>query len=176
VVAALGLAFLVRRHRPGAGLIGGALAMLGLMCFASIIALDGFTWGVLGEVGARTGDITITPQALHDVQQSEWSLQYYVPALSFAIGMALLAVTAARSGAVPAWAGWLLALGAVLTGTEGLVVSNAYYVLGAAVMLVAGAGIALALWRTGDEEFAGGPGAESAEAAETAPDTPVILP
>jgi hypothetical protein len=159
VVAVLGLAFLVRRRRPGAGLLGGVLAMLGLMCFASIIALDGFTWGVLGEVSGSTGDRAVTVRALHDVQQSEWSLQYYLPALSFAVGMALLGVSAARSGAVPAWAGWLLALGAVLTGTEGLVVSNAYYVLGAAVMLVAGAGVARAILRMSDAEFARGQGA-----------------
>lgn len=155
MVAALGLAFLVRRHgRPGAGLAGGALAMLGLMCFAAIIALDGFTWGVLGEVSARTADTRVTAAALHDIQQSEWSLQFYVPALAFAAGMATLGITAARSGAVPAWSGWLLALGAVLAGTEGVIVSNVYYVIGAAVLLAGGTAVALAIWRMRDEEFA----------------------
>lgn len=156
VVAALGLAFMVRRREPGLGLVGGVLSMLGLMCFAAIIALDGFTWGVLGEVAARSGDTEVTSEVLHDVQQSEWSLQYYVPALSFAIGMAMLAVTAARSGAVPAPAGWLLALGVVLVGTEGLIVSNAYYVAGSSVLLLGGTAVALAIWRMSDEEFAGG--------------------
>lgn len=132
------------------------LALLGLLCFAAIVALDGFTWGVLGEVSGRTGDTTVTAQALHDIQQSEWSLQYYVPALSFAVGMVLLGVTAARAGAVPAWAGWLFALGAVLVGTEGLIVSNAYYVIGSAVMLAGGTSIALPLLRMRDEEFAAG--------------------
>jgi uncharacterized protein DUF4386 len=155
-VAALGLAFLVRRRRPRAGLWGGVLAMLGLLCFAAIVSLDGFTWGVLGEVSGRSGDTNVTAQALHDAQQSEWSLQYYVPALSFAIGMVMLAVAAGRSGAVPAWAGWLFALGSVLVGTEGLIVSNAYYVTGSAVMLAGGMSIALALLRMRDEEFAAG--------------------
>jgi len=154
VAAALGLAFLVRRRRPQAGLIGGALAVLGIVCFAAIIALDGFTWGVLGEIQGRTGDTRITTEALHDIQQSEWSLQYYVPALGFAVGMAVLGITAARSGAVPAAAGWVLALGAVLVGTEGLIVSNAYYVIGSAVLLAGGAAVALAIWRMSDEEFA----------------------
>ena len=156
VVAALGLAYLVRRRRPGAGLAGGALAMLGLMCFASIIALDGFTWGVLGEVSARTGDQRVSAEALHDVQQSEWSLQFYVPALAFAAGMGTLAITAARSGLVPAWAGWLLALGALLAGTEGLIVSNVYYVVGSAVLLAGGTAVALTVARMSDEEFASG--------------------
>ena len=157
-VAALGLAFLVRRRNPGAGLWGGVLAMLGLMSFAAIVALDGFTWGVLGDVSRTTGDRVVTATALHEIQQSGWSLQYYVPALSFAIGMVLLAGAAARSGALPAWTGWLFALGSVLVGTEGLIVSNAYYLVGSIVMLAGGASIAWALVRMNDEEFtAGGP-------------------
>lgn len=155
-VAILGLTFLVRRHRPQAGLIGGALAMLGVLCLAAIVALDGFTWGVLGDVSTRsTAHAQVAESALHEVQQSPWSLQYYLPALSFTVGMAALAVTAARSGALPAPVGWLLALGSVLVGTEGLIVSNAYYLIGSAVMLVAGVTVAWALKRMSDEEFAG---------------------
>ena len=155
-VAALGLAFLVRRRRPQAGLVGGALALLGVLCLAAVVALDGFTWGVLGEVSSRSpAHAQVAEAALHDVQQSEWSLQYYVPALAFLVGMTALAITAARSGALPPAAGWLLALGSVLVGTEGLIVSNAYYVVGSAVMLVAGVTVAWALRRMSDEEFAG---------------------
>lgn len=153
-VAVLGLAFLVRRHRPVAGLVGGVLALLGVLSLASVVALDGFTWGILGEVSARTGDTRVTAQALHDVQQSEWSLQYYVPALAFTVGMVYLAVTAARSGALPEPAGWLLALGSLLVGTEGLIVSNAYYLIGSVVMLAAGVAVALGLVRMGDDDFA----------------------
>jgi hypothetical protein len=155
VVAALGLAFLVRRRMPRAGLAGGVLALLGLMCLAAIVALDGFTWGVVGEVAGRTGDTLGTAAVLHDVQQSEWSLQFYVPALAFAIGMATLAIAAARSGAVPGWAGGLLALGAVLAGTEGLIVSNLYYVIGSAVLLAGATATAIPVWRMSDEEYAG---------------------
>lgn len=154
VAAGLGLAFLVRRRMPRAGLAGGALTMLGLMCLAAVIALDGFTWGVLGEVSARTQDTAVAAAALHDVQQSEWSLQFYAPALAWAVGMVTLAVAAARSGAVPAWAGWLLALGAVLAGTEGLIVSNLYYVIGSSVLLAGGTAVAIYVWRMSDEEYA----------------------
>ena len=155
-VAVLGLAFLVRRRRPQAGLVGGGLALLGVLSLAAVVALDGFTWGVLGEVSSRSpAHQQVAEAALHDVQQSEWSLQYYVPALAFTVGMAALAITAARSRALPPAVGWLLALGSVLVGTEGLIVSNAYYVAGSAVMLLAGATVAWALRRMSDEEFAG---------------------
>jgi hypothetical protein len=160
VAAALGLAFLVRRRRPAAGLAGGVLAVLGIVCFAAIIALDGFTWGILGEVSGRSAlHREVGAQTLHDVQQSEWSLQSYAPALAFAVGMALLGITAARSGAVPPPAGYLLALGAFLVGTEGLIVSNAYYVTGSAVLLAGAGTVGLVIARMSDEEFErGGPG------------------
>jgi hypothetical protein len=114
---------------------------------------------VLGHVSAGTGDARVSERALHEVQRSGWALQYYVPALSFAVGMALLGITAARTRAVPPPAGWLLALGAVLVGTEGLIVSNVYYVTGSATLLAGGLAVALALGRMSDEEFAGGGGA-----------------
>lgn len=157
LVAALGLAFLVRRRRPGAGLAGGALAVLGILSLAAVVALDGFTWGVLGEVSSRgAAHELVAGEALRDIQQSEWSLQYYVPALAFTVGMTSLAIVAARSGALPAAAGWLLALGSLLVGTEGLIVSNAYYVAGSVVMLTAGMAVALSLFRMTDGEFATG--------------------
>jgi hypothetical protein len=157
--AILGLAFLVRRRSPGAGLVGGGLAMLGLLSLASVIALDGFTWGILGEIHAQPGnDAKTVERTLHDVQQSEWALPFYATTTGWLAGWLVLAVAAARGGALPAWLGALLGLGAVLVGTEGVIVSNAYYVAGAAVLLLAGALTAVHLWRMNDEQFAdGGP-------------------
>src|SRR5919197_4098192 len=77
--AALGLAFMVRRRQPGLGLVGGALAVAGLIGLGAAITIDGFTWGVLGELSAKgpaahAGAIV----ALHDVQHSNWSFLYYL--------------------------------------------------------------------------------------------------
>ena len=175
VVAALGLAYLVRKRRPGAGLAGGALTMLGLMCLAAVIALDGFAWGILGEISSRTGDTRITAEALDDMQQSRWSLQFYVPALAFAVGMATLGIVAARSGVVRPWAGYLLALGAVLAGTEGVIVSNVYYVIGALVLLAGGAAVALSIRRMSDAAFANG-GEEPPQEQEAERKPEIVLP
>ena len=157
--AVLGLAFLVRRRRPRLGLVGGALGLVGLMSFAAVISLDGFTWGVLGRVFNARGAAPATAEiALHEVQQSGWSLIYYVPTLGFIVGFAALAIGAARQGAVPAWAGGLLALGAVMAGVETAVISNAYFIVASAVLLAGGAAVAAALARMSDEDFArGGP-------------------
>jgi hypothetical protein len=154
-VAILGLAFLVRRTRPRAGLAAGVLGIGGLMCLAAVIALDGFTWGILGELFGQTRSPAIV-QALADVQQSEWGLQYYVPALGFLIALVLLGVLLARDRIAPTWAGWLLVLGGVLAGTETLITSNAYFIVGSLVLLAGAGGVGLAVARMTDAEFASG--------------------
>jgi hypothetical protein len=72
--------------------------------------------------------------------------------------MIMLAIGAVRQGAVPAWAGGLLALAVVMVGTETAIVSNAYYIAGATVFLAGGVAVALALARLSDEQFAHGSG------------------
>jgi hypothetical protein len=155
--AVLGLAFLVRRRQPGLGLAGGALAVAGLIGLGAAITIDGFTWGVLGEVStkgpaAHAGAVV----ALHDVQHSDWSFLYYLTPLGFIVGMVLLAVGTVRQGAVPAWSGGLLVVAVLMTGTETAIVSNAYFIAGASVLLAGGVATAWALWRMSDAEFASG--------------------
>ena len=155
--AVLGLAFLVRRRRPGYGLLAGALALAGLLGLAAVIAIDGFAWGIAGELSANS---PLGPngavEVLKDLQGSEWSLIYYLTPAGFIVGMLMLAIGAARDGAVPMWAGALLALAVLMVGTETAIVSNAYFIAGAAVLLAGGVAVALPLLRMSDEQFAQG--------------------
>jgi uncharacterized protein DUF4386 len=157
--AVLGLAFLVRRRQPRLGLVGGALGIVGLMSLVAAITLDGYTWGVLGEVSGRQGvDPDTTATALHEVQQSDWSLVYYVPTLAFIAGFVALGIGAVRQRAVPAWAAALLALGGLLAALETVVISNAYFIIASGVLLGGGAAVAVAIARMSDDDFArGGP-------------------
>jgi peptidoglycan/LPS O-acetylase OafA/YrhL len=85
---------------------------------------------------------------------------YYLTTIGFVAGMLLLAVGAARQGAVPAWAAGLLVLAVVMVASETAIISNAYFIAGAAVFLVAGIATALPILRMSDHEFArGGPAA-----------------
>jgi hypothetical protein len=155
--AVLGLAFLVRRRRPLYGLLAGALALAGVLGLAAVITIDGFAWGIAGELSANS---PLGPggaaEVLSDLQGSEWSLIYYLTPLGFIVGMLMLAVGAARQGAVPGWAGGLLAVAVLMVGTETAIVSNAYFIAGAAVFLAAGVAVALPLLRMSDEQFAQG--------------------
>jgi hypothetical protein len=76
--------------------------------------------------------------------------------LGFIAGMLMLAVGAARQGAVPTWAAAVLALAVLMVGTETAIVSNAYFIAGAAVFLVGGVAVAIAILRMSDEQFAQG--------------------
>jgi hypothetical protein len=151
----LGLAFLVRRHQPLLGLVGGALGIAGLLGLAAVIALDGFAWGVLGEVWAQSGDKRSIELALNDMQQSEWSLQFYALTLAWVAGMVALALGAARQGSVPAWAGGLLAVGALAVGLEGVIADNAYFIASSALLALGGAAMGASILRLDDRTFAG---------------------
>jgi len=155
--AVLGLAFLVRRRQPTLGLVAGALALVGVMGLAAVITIDGFAWGIAGELSANS---FLGPkggaEVLHDLQESEWAYAYYLTPLGFIVGMLMLAIGAARQGAVPTPAAAVLALAVLMVGTETVIVSNAYFIAGAAVFLVGGVAVALAILRMGDEQFAQG--------------------
>lgn len=155
--AVLGLAFMVRRRQPGYGLVAGALALAGLIGLAAVITIDGFAWGIAGEL-ATTSPLgpDHASEVLHDLQVSEWSLPYYLTPLGFIVGTVMLAVGIARQGAVPGWAGGLLVLAVLMVGTETAIVSNAYFIAGAGVFLAAGIAVALSLLRMSDEQFAQG--------------------
>lgn len=145
-VAVAGLAALVYRTAQRPALVGGALAMAGLMGLAAAVTIDGYTWGVLGEVSARPEADPATIQlALKDVQESEWSLIYYLTPVGFILGMLVLIVSAVRARLAPVWAGGLLALGVLMVGTETAIISNVYFVVGAAVLLAGGASVAWSL-------------------------------
>jgi Domain of unknown function (DUF4386) len=142
-VAVAGLAALLYRSAPTPALAGGALAMAGLMGLAAAVTIDGYTWGVLGEVSARPDvDAATVQRTLEDVQGSDWSLVYYLTPLAFILGTIVLTVTAVRARLVPMWAGAIFALGVLMVGTETAIISNAYFVAGAAVLLAGGSSLA----------------------------------
>jgi len=132
----LGLAFLVRRRQPGFGLVAGALAMAGVLGLAAVITIDGFAWGIAGELSAKP-DVGAGAAAamLKDLQESEWSYVYYITPLGFIVGIVMLAL---------------------MVGTETAIVSNVYFIAGAAVFLAGGIAVALAILRMSDEQFAQG--------------------
>jgi hypothetical protein len=154
--AVLGLAFMVRRRQPMFGLVAGALGVVGLLGAAGVFAIDGYTWGVLGEVSTKPGiDHHTVEVALNTVQKSNWSLAWYLLLPVWIAGIVLLAIGVGRHGGVPAWAALLLAVGALTVGTEAFITSNAYFIASSALWAAGGIAVATSIARMSDTAFAG---------------------
>ena len=145
--AVAGLAALVRRHDARLGLAGGALGIAGLIGLGGVLALDGFAWGIAGEVWGQSDDAgkRTAELVLHDLQHSEWGLMFYVTPLAWIVAMVALSLGAARVGLVPWWSGWLLAIGSLMVGLEAAIHSNAYFVVSSSVLLAGGIAVAATL-------------------------------
>jgi hypothetical protein len=152
--ALLGLAYLVRGRRPTLGLVAGAAGVVGLLGLAFAFALDGFTWGVLGEISGRPEvDAETAELALHEVQQSPWSTPYYALTALWGVAMVVLAWGAARAGALGAAPAVLLSAGTIAVGLEGVVQDNAYFIASSALLLLGGAWSGLDVLRLPDPWF-----------------------
>ena len=158
--AILGLAYVVRRTQPSLGLWAGAAGLVGMMGFAFAFALDGYTWGVLGEVSGRPdSDPATIEAAFGEVQESGWSLPYYALAvIGFVGGMLALSWGLVHGRWVSPAAAALLALGALAVAIEGAIPSNAYFIASSALLLAGGAAVARELWRLPDGRLAGASG------------------
>lgn len=143
-VAVVALAVLIWPRDRRTARAGAVLGIVGLMALMGVLALDGFSWGIAGEVWARSdaaGKRT-AELVLHDLQGSEWGLMFYVPGVLWILGMLVLALGAARTGLVPAWAAGLLGLGSLLVGLEGTIHSNVYFVIASVALLAGGVAVA----------------------------------
>jgi hypothetical protein len=123
-----------------------------------VFAIDGYMWGILGEVSTKPGARAVAALALKDAQESEWSFAYYLLGAAFGVGMLALVWGAVREAALPTWAGVLFGIGIVMVGTETAIVSNAYFIAGAVVMLAGSVAVAAHVSRMTDEQFAAATG------------------
>lgn len=155
--ALLGLAYAVRGRLPRLGLGAGLAAVAGLMGLAFAFALDGYTWGVLGEVYRDQGaDPATVELALHEVQESGWAVPYYALTALWAGAMVALCWGAARVGTLAPAPAAALAAATIAVGLEGVVQDNTYFIASSALLLIAGAWSAVAILRSDEASFAPG--------------------
>lgn len=152
VAGLIGLAFLVSRESPRRAILGAALGIAGALGLAFAFALDGFSWGTLGELANRSelDEVTLAA-ALERVQESPWALPYYALTVAWVAGMIVLCRGAV--GLIGVRAAVLLGAGSVLVGLEGLITDNAYFIASSGVFLIGGidAGVAIVSRRSSDE-------------------------
>jgi hypothetical protein len=146
VAAIVGLGRFVAADRPRLAGAGVALGLAGSLGLAFAFALDGFTWGTLGELSNRPelDDATLAV-ALDEVQNSSWTLPYYALGAAWLGGMIALAYGAAPRIGVRA--ATLLGFGAFLVAIEGIVADNAYFIASSGVFLLGGIDAAVSIVR-----------------------------
>lgn len=113
VGAALGLVSLTRGRADGAGLLGGALVVVGCLAGSGIVTAN----AVLGPVEAAGLDEAATravEAAMTKGGVGGYVLLYPLPGLAFPVGFLVLAYALLRSRVVSPAAALLVALGAVL--------------------------------------------------------------
>lgn len=137
------LYLLVREASPATTAVGLTLALTGVLANAFLLALDGFTWGTLGEVSGRSGvDQPTLQTALGAVQNSGWLTPYHLAAGLIPIGTALTLYVAYRVRELgPAEIG-VYAVSMVFLSLESAIHSNTYFISTALVYLLAGVLIA----------------------------------
>jgi hypothetical protein len=151
--AIVGLAWIVRRTHRRLGLWAAVAGLAGVIGLAFAFALDGYAWGVLGEVSgrARADSVTIG-LAFDEIQESGWAYPYYaLGVLGFLGAMLALSWGLADGGWTSLPAAGLLAVGSFAVVLEGAIASNTYFIVSSALFLVGGIAVARELLRVPDD-------------------------
>lgn len=148
----LGLMHLLRERATALGHVGGGLAMIGLFGATAVVAVDGIAVSQMGQPSANAEEMA----ALLDRIKESAGLRAIavVGAVSFVLGMLLLAHGLWRSGAVPSWMAGAIAAAAIAVFIGQVTDNQAIFAIAFAIYVV---GLGPLGWRTlteSDEEWA----------------------
>jgi hypothetical protein len=134
VVAALGLMHMLREREVAWGHIGGGLALLGLLAFVGIVAIELVAWQMV-KGGADAAEMTALLERLNEEPGIVVPL-YIVGLVGVVGGFAALAVGLYRARAVQSWMAGFILVGIALFLAENLAYENWLGIVGAAFLLV----------------------------------------
>lgn len=112
VPAVLGLMHMLRERQVAFGHVGGGLAMLGLLAFTGIVAMELVMWQ-MAAAGSTREAVTLL-ERLNDTAGTV--IPFVVVSFGFALGLAALAVGLYRARAVQSWMAVSVAAGAIVFG------------------------------------------------------------
>jgi hypothetical protein len=112
VPAVLGLMHMMREREVAFGHVGGGLAMLGLLAFAGIVAMELVMWQM--AAGGSTREAVALLERLNNT--AGIVIPFAFVSFGFALGLACLAAGLYRARAVQSWMAISTAAGAVLFG------------------------------------------------------------
>ncbi len=147
--AVLGLAHLLRARRPGTALVGGALAMLGLLAGAGA-ATEELIIGQMAQVAGAPAQMAALFDRVHSGDAFFVFIFSMVPLLP--IGLIILTWGLYRARAIAVWVAGIIIVGAVLE-TAGLIASPPMTVVGGILQLLGLGWIGVHVLRRTDEEW-----------------------
>jgi Domain of unknown function (DUF4386) len=150
VPAVLGLMHMLREREVSLGHVGGGLAMLGLLAYVGVVAVEGLVGWQMGEAGDR-GAMVALLTSLND--SAAIVIPFYVTSLAFAVGIVCLAVGLYRARAVQSWMAISLAVGAVLLAISGPAAATWLAIVAAAFLVVGFGSIGRMVYRESDEAW-----------------------
>ena len=150
VPAVLGLMHMLREREVSLGHVGGGLAMLGLLAYVGVVAVEGLVGWAMGDAGDRGAMVAL----LTSVNASAAIvIPFFIVSLAFAVGMICLALGLYRARAVQSWMAICLAVGAVLLAIGGLSAATWLGIVAAAFLLVGFGSIGRMVYRESDEAW-----------------------
>jgi hypothetical protein len=149
VPAVLGLMHMLREREVAYGHIGGGLAMLGLMAYVGIVAMEMVLWqmGTSGDRGAMVAVL----RSLNDT--AGIVIPFFVVSAGFALGMICLAAGLYRARAVQWWMAICLVVAAVCIAVATFAAANWLAIVGAAILFVSLGSIGRMVLTESDEDW-----------------------
>ena len=147
VPAVLGLMHMLRERRVAEGHVGGALAMVGLLAFVGLVAMEMTYW-------AATGPLE-TAVLIDRVENAEGiTIPFYVMSFGFPAGMLILAYGLSAARVVGSWMAGALAGGALAMAIAFPTATEWLMVVAAGLLTVGFASIGWMVLNETDEEWA----------------------
>src|SRR5262245_5372237 len=149
VPAVLGLMHMLREREVAYGHVGGGLAMLGLLAYVGIVAMEMVLWQM-----ATSGDRGAMVAVLRSLNETAGIvIPFFVVSAGFALGMICLAIGLYRARAVQWWMAVCLVAGSVCLAVATFALANWLAVVGGAILFVGLGSIGRMVLTESDEDW-----------------------
>jgi hypothetical protein len=149
IPAVLGLMHMLRERQVALGHVGGGLAILGLLAFTGLVAMELVLWQMAGA--GNTAETVALLERLNET--AGIVIPFVLLSFGFALGMAVLAVGLYRARAVQSWMAVFVAVGAILFGFAVATAMNWLAIVAAAFLVVGFGAIGRMVLRETDEAW-----------------------
>ena len=149
VPAVLGLMHMLRERRATYGHLGGGLALMGLMAFTGLLAIE-LVIGQMADMGSRLAMVALLARI---GSTAAITVPFLFGTFLFGLGTIVLGLGLYEARAVEWWQALALAVAGVALVIAGPVASSAVAIVGAAILLVGQGSIGMMVLAESDADW-----------------------